>query len=143
MNVWSNPPTNTPMPSAISSVQGDPAAEARRINRLLATNGSLAFGELNLDRFIEAREVDQPYHTRRVFRAHRPIQPHAVHQGVAFANPERERHAVSSLGNVSERFQRFAIDFRTVYAGILDNWMGADHDAILGRGFRPAKVIEI
>ncbi|HUS34417.1 MAG TPA: DUF1501 domain-containing protein [Verrucomicrobiae bacterium] len=36
---------------------------------------------------------------------------------------------------------RFSTDFRSVYAGVLDQWLGANSTAILGRKFAPLKVI--
>jgi uncharacterized protein (DUF1501 family) len=36
---------------------------------------------------------------------------------------------------------RFTTDFRSVYAGVLEQWLGANSAAILGRKFSPLKVI--
>ncbi|MGD1914606.1 MAG: DUF1501 domain-containing protein [Phycisphaerales bacterium] len=36
---------------------------------------------------------------------------------------------------------KHTLDFRHVYSGVLDTWMGADADAILGRRYRPALVL--
>ena len=33
------------------------------------------------------------------------------------------------------------MDFRCIYAAILEDWMGADAAAILGREYRKAKII--
>jgi uncharacterized protein (DUF1501 family) len=35
-----------------------------------------------------------------------------------------------------------AIDFRRVYAAVLDRWLGVDSKAVLGRGFEPVVVFE-
>ena len=43
------------------------------------------------------------------------------------ANPTLENNA----GDV-----RFETDFRSVYARVIDNWLGADSQAILGANFR-------
>jgi uncharacterized protein (DUF1501 family) len=37
----------------------------------------------------------------------------------------------------------FNVDFRCIYASILEDWMGADATAILGRAYRKAKILEI
>ena len=36
---------------------------------------------------------------------------------------------------------KHTLDFRHVYAGVLDSWMGADSEAILSRRYRPALVL--
>lgn len=36
---------------------------------------------------------------------------------------------------------KHTLDFRHVYAGVLDTWMGADSEAILSRRYRPALVL--
>ena len=36
---------------------------------------------------------------------------------------------------------KHTLDFRHVYAGVLDSWMGADAEAILGGRYRPALVL--
>jgi uncharacterized protein (DUF1501 family) len=36
---------------------------------------------------------------------------------------------------------RFTTDFRSVYAGVLEQWLGANSTAILGRKFTPLKVV--
>ncbi len=47
-----------------------------------------------------------------------------------------------SLTNLDNGDLRFGIDFRTVYAGILDGWMGANHQDVLGKRYRAAKVLD-
>lgn len=47
-----------------------------------------------------------------------------------------------SLKNLDEGDLKFGIDFRTVYAGILESWMKADSKAILGGTYRPAGVVK-
>ncbi|MFI4916030.1 MAG: DUF1501 domain-containing protein [Phycisphaerales bacterium JB060] len=37
---------------------------------------------------------------------------------------------------------KHTLDFRHVYAGVLDTWMGADSEAILSRRYRPALVLD-
>lgn len=37
----------------------------------------------------------------------------------------------------------FNVDFRCIYATILEDWMGADSTAILGRAYRKAKIIGV
>jgi uncharacterized protein (DUF1501 family) len=39
------------------------------------------------------------------------------------------------LGNLDEGNLRFATDFRSVYATVLENWLQADSSAILGQKF--------
>jgi uncharacterized protein (DUF1501 family) len=36
---------------------------------------------------------------------------------------------------------RYAIDFRTIYAAVLDQWLGVPHREVLGASFEPAKVL--
>src|SRR5688500_991683 len=36
---------------------------------------------------------------------------------------------------------RFTTDFRNVYAGVLEQWLGANSVAILGRKFAPVKCV--
>lgn len=36
-----------------------------------------------------------------------------------------------------------AIDFRTVYAAVLNEWLGIDATQVLGKGFAPAKVFQV
>ena len=36
---------------------------------------------------------------------------------------------------------RFTTDFRSVYAGVLEQWLGANSNAILGKKFAPLKVV--
>ena len=35
-----------------------------------------------------------------------------------------------------------ATDFRTVYAAVLDKWLGVDSKTVLGSGFAPADVFK-
>ncbi len=45
-----------------------------------------------------------------------------------------------SLKNLDQGDLKYQIDFRTVYASILENWLKADSEAILGKRFKPAQV---
>lgn len=47
-----------------------------------------------------------------------------------------------SLGDLDRGDLKFGIDFRSVYAGILGDWMQADSDAILGERFRRAQLLK-
>lgn len=47
-----------------------------------------------------------------------------------------------SLTNLDDGDLRFNVDFRQIYAAVLQNWMGADAKAILGRNFAPAPVLK-
>lgn len=58
-----------------------------------------------------------------------------VKPGVANAHP--------SLTDLDQGDLKFTVDFRTVYAAILDDWMGADSRAILGGRYQPAPVIRV
>jgi uncharacterized protein (DUF1501 family) len=44
-------------------------------------------------------------------------------------------NGLPDLGDLDDGDLRFKTDFRTVYASLLDQWLGADADAILGRNF--------
>lgn len=46
-----------------------------------------------------------------------------------------------SLRNLEDGDMRFTVDFRSVYAGILQDWLKADATAALGGRFRPAKLV--
>ncbi len=56
-----------------------------------------------------------------------------VRPGVLNAHP--------SLTNLDDGDLRYAVDFRSVYAGVLADWMKADPNAILGKRFRKAELI--
>jgi uncharacterized protein (DUF1501 family) len=45
------------------------------------------------------------------------------------------------LDDLDEGDLRFTVDFRSVYAAILEDWMGADSAAVLGAKHRKAKVL--
>ena len=47
-----------------------------------------------------------------------------------------------SLSNLDEGDLKFNTDFREVYAAILEDWMGADSTAILGKRYRNANVLK-
>jgi uncharacterized protein (DUF1501 family) len=36
---------------------------------------------------------------------------------------------------------RFTTDFRSVYAGVLEQWLGANSASVLGRKFAPMKIV--
>ena len=40
-----------------------------------------------------------------------------------------------SLSNLDDGDLKYAIDFRTVYGDILENWMGASSASVLGKDF--------
>ncbi|MEC9372560.1 MAG: DUF1501 domain-containing protein [Planctomycetota bacterium] len=46
-----------------------------------------------------------------------------------------------SLTDLDEGDLKFKVDFRSVYAGILADWMGANAEESLGGSFRPAKIV--
>jgi len=46
-----------------------------------------------------------------------------------------------SLSDLDQGDLKFGVDFRSVYATVLAEWMGADARAILGGAFRPANVL--
>jgi uncharacterized protein (DUF1501 family) len=47
-----------------------------------------------------------------------------------------------SLRELDEGDLKFKIDFRSVYAGILEGWMKADSKTILEGTFKAAKVVK-
>jgi uncharacterized protein (DUF1501 family) len=47
-----------------------------------------------------------------------------------------------SLTNLDEGDLRFGVDFRSIYAAVLADWMGADADAVLGQRFREAQLFK-
>ena len=48
-----------------------------------------------------------------------------------------------SLRDLDNGDLKFHTDFRTIYAGVLEGWMGADSTEVLGRKFRPASVVKV
>ncbi|MGQ0628702.1 MAG: DUF1501 domain-containing protein [Phycisphaerales bacterium] len=46
-----------------------------------------------------------------------------------------------SLTNLDSGDLRYSIDFRAVYAGVLEGWLGAESDKILEGTFKPAQII--
>jgi uncharacterized protein (DUF1501 family) len=46
-----------------------------------------------------------------------------------------------SMSDLDNGDLKHTLDFRHVYAGVLDSWMGADAEAILGGRYRPALVL--
>ena len=47
-----------------------------------------------------------------------------------------------SLTDLDEGDLKYNVDFRSVYAAVLEDWMGASSDKILGKGYRKAKIIK-
>ena len=47
-----------------------------------------------------------------------------------------------SLRDLDSGDLKFNVDFRSIYAGILSEWMETDANAILGESFRPAKILK-
>lgn len=47
-----------------------------------------------------------------------------------------------SLTKLEDGNLKHATDFRTVYAAVLNEWLGVDATKVLGRGFTPAKVFK-
>jgi uncharacterized protein (DUF1501 family) len=45
-----------------------------------------------------------------------------------------------SLADLDEGDLKFATDFRGVYAGVLEHWLGVASEPVLGKGFAPVKV---
>lgn len=56
-----------------------------------------------------------------------------VRKGVLNAHP--------SLTNLDDGDLRFSVDFRSVYAGILADWLKADPNQVLGQRFRKAELL--
>jgi uncharacterized protein (DUF1501 family) len=46
-----------------------------------------------------------------------------------------------SLTDLDEGDLKHTLDFRSLYAGILEDWMGTRAAPVLGGSFRPAKVV--
>ena len=46
-----------------------------------------------------------------------------------------------SLTDLDQGDLKFTVDFRSIYAAVLEDWMGADAVQVLGGRFRKAKVI--
>ena len=46
-----------------------------------------------------------------------------------------------SLNDLDRGDLKFNVDFRSVYAAVLEDWMGADARSILGREYRKAKIL--
>lgn len=51
------------------------------------------------------------------------------------------RNAHPSMTDLDDGDVRFTVDFRSVYAGVLKDWMKADPRAVLGGSFQPAPLI--
>jgi uncharacterized protein (DUF1501 family) len=56
-----------------------------------------------------------------------------VRKGVLNAHP--------SLTNLDDGDLRFSVDFRSVYAGVLADWLKADPNEVLGQRFRKAELL--
>ena len=48
-----------------------------------------------------------------------------------------------SLTNLDQGDLKFKVDFRSVYAAVLEDWMKADARAILGQSYRKARVLDV
>ncbi|MDX9911031.1 MAG: DUF1501 domain-containing protein [Phycisphaerales bacterium] len=46
-----------------------------------------------------------------------------------------------SLTDLDDGDLKFGLDFRSVYAGVLGDWLQADAKEVLGRTFKPAKIV--
>jgi uncharacterized protein (DUF1501 family) len=46
-----------------------------------------------------------------------------------------------SLTDLDAGDLRFGLDFRSVYAGVLEDWLGADAAQVVAGGFRPARLV--
>ncbi|MCH2141557.1 MAG: DUF1501 domain-containing protein [Phycisphaerales bacterium] len=58
-----------------------------------------------------------------------------VQPGVLGAHP--------SMTNLDDGDLRFNVDFRQIYAAVLQNWMGADAKTVLGRHYAPAPILKV
>lgn len=47
-----------------------------------------------------------------------------------------------SLTDLDEGDLKFNVDFRSVYAAVLEDWMGAPADKVLGRAYKKAKIVK-
>jgi uncharacterized protein (DUF1501 family) len=47
-----------------------------------------------------------------------------------------------SLTDLDEGDLKFNVDFRSVYAAVLEDWLGADAQQVLGKTYRKAKIIK-
>lgn len=47
-----------------------------------------------------------------------------------------------SLTDLDDGDLKFNVDFRSVYAAVLEDWLGADSQKVLGKQYRKAKVIK-
>ena len=47
-----------------------------------------------------------------------------------------------SLTDLDDGDLKFNIDFRSVYASVLDDWMGAPPEKVLGRAYKKAKILK-
>lgn len=46
-----------------------------------------------------------------------------------------------SLTDLDQGDLKYNVDFRSIYASVLEDWMGADHKPILGKAFVKAPVM--
>jgi uncharacterized protein (DUF1501 family) len=46
-----------------------------------------------------------------------------------------------SLGDLDDGDLKMTTDFRTVYAALLDGWLGAPSEKVLGGSFAPLKFV--
>jgi uncharacterized protein (DUF1501 family) len=46
-----------------------------------------------------------------------------------------------SMSDLDEGDLKFGLDFRGVYAGVLDGWMKADSAKVLGATFEPVRLL--
>jgi len=47
-----------------------------------------------------------------------------------------------SLIDLDDGDLKYGVDFRSVYAGVLEEWLKVDAEPVLGRGFRAAKILK-
>ncbi len=70
---------------------------------------------------------------------------HGTANNVFFIGGQLQRpgffNAGPNLGNLDKNDLRYEVDFRSIYATILDDWLEADASKILGRSFEGLKIV--
>jgi len=47
-----------------------------------------------------------------------------------------------SLTDLDDGDLKYTVDFRSVYAGVLEDWLGAPSEKVLGKKYKKAKILQ-
>ena len=101
--------------------------------------GDVLIGQVGLPKTVSAHQADGAFATAGCQRAATPLEQQeslvgeAVKPGLLGSMP--------SLTDLDQGDLKFTVDFRCVYAALLEDWLGADAKGVLGRSYRKARVL--